>query len=395
MPLTGSFTTNIQNQILDTLAGNHMIDGPLDGLELGLFTADPGEAGSLTDELSGSGYARTKFSVGNAATISSGVGEINNTLQINFPTASGAWSNIGFAAVFQSKSYTRSIVGETNSLERDTSGNNISNTRMMIPAAHCTAVHAASVTSQTTEQPDQQISAGGTHTVITYDGSDATLYAAEPYSGNSTNFVRMISGPLSGVCFDIVGEGTNTLTLDSHFKHCEENIVGHKMEVRAKLTIAELTGIVHNDTNAYDSTTNLATSGSGFLGGSSSTADRFNIHKSDQTLGIYYCQSAPAFAGDNGIRALGSSASGDAGAVPLPPMELWNHFDQTDDDYCVLTTYQAADWTMTSQHTTGGSHGHVIARLQFEDSSGTATPISVTSGQQLSIAATDLKITLD
>ena len=138
MPLTGSFTSATQNQILDTLAGNHIIDGPLDGLELGLFTGDPGESGSLTNELSGSGYARTKFSVGNAATISSGVGEINNTAQIDFPVASGAWTGIEFAAVMQSKSLTRSIVGTTNSLERDILGTtNISNTRIMIPASYC------------------------------------------------------------------------------------------------------------------------------------------------------------------------------------------------------------------------------------------------------------------
>jgi hypothetical protein len=401
MPLSGSFTTATQNQILDTLAGNNIIDGPLDGLELGLFHSDPGEAGSLTDELqAGSGnspgYARTKFSVDMASTVS-GVGEITNTAQIDFPVASGAWSNIGYAAVFQGKSYTRSIVGRTNSGQFDSSGNAQSYTRLMIPASYCGVLHTATITSQAMEQPDEQISTSGYHWNVTYDGTNSTLFAQD-INNNATNFVRVISGPLSGVCFDLVGEGTNTLLLDAPYVVPEEDIIGSKIQVLGKVTLASLSGIVHNDCASFDSTTQLSPSGI-YGAANSGDGDRVYIHEQNQTMAVMTAMyDTFGFSGGCGWRKTGAASTADAGGCVINPMEIMNHFDQIDDDFANLMTKQDADWTLTSQHWNAIGqklNSPMRARLQFEDSSGTATPISVTSGQQLSIAAGDLKITLD
>jgi hypothetical protein len=391
MPLSGSFTSNFQNAVLDTLSGKGILDAPLDGLKLGLFTSDPGESGGTSSELTGNGYARTAFSVGSAATNGSYQGEISNSAQIDFPAATGTWSGITHAAVFQTKSLTRSIVGLTNSNEVDAQGNGQSDTRLLLPASHSTLVDTRTVTSQTTVDPDSSDGSGDSHVLITYNGSDASFYATD-LNGNATNFVRFKTGPLAGVCFDLVAEGTNTITLDSHFKYTAEDIINQDVEVRAKVTLASLSGIVHNDANAFDANS-YAVSGSGFKGGSTSTCDRIYVHDSTQSVSILNCQHDPVgFTGGNGWRKSGASASADAGGAVLPPMELWNHFDQTDDDYCVLRTKQTADWTLTSQLSTTDD---LVVRLAFEDSGGNAQTLSVTSGQNLQIASGDLKITLD
>ena len=60
MALTAAFTTPFQQYILDALAGKDRLD-PFEGLELGLFTDDPGEAGTnppSNEQTAINGYAR-------------------------------------------------------------------------------------------------------------------------------------------------------------------------------------------------------------------------------------------------------------------------------------------------------------------------------------------------
>lgn len=392
MALSGSFTSSWQQRVLDALANNNIVDAALDGLKVGLFTADPGEAGSISNEISGNGYARQALTFGAATNNASNHAEVANTNALAFAASGGAWSGITHAGVFRTKSLTRSIVGVTNANETDQSNNAVSYTKLIIPSSHCSTVATLTITGFDVVDRDGSDSATDVHSVLTYSGSNATYYTQETNGGsNATNFIRIKTGPLAGICYDLIGEGTNTLTLDSYYKFTNEDILNQKVEVMAKVTLAELSGIVHNSSTTYDSN-GYAASGSGFFGGSTSTGDRIYIHGADQTVHYYYAQIAPTFAGDNGWRKAGISAAADAGGVVIPPAELWPHTDQTSDDYCMLDTRQTADWTLTSQVSTTDE---MVARFQFEDGSGNAQTHNVADGDQLNISAGDLKLSLN
>jgi len=399
MALTGSFTTAFQNKLLDALASNDVLDTCLDGLKLGLYTSDPGEDGTSGTEVSGGNYSRQSFTVGAATedtSVTPSVGKISNAAAINFAANGAAWNGIEYAAIFRTKSLTRSIVGITNASEVNASGDSVSYNKIIIPASHCSTVATLTITGF-----DVVDRAGGDgvadwHSTLTYSGSNATYYteesngAAANSAQNSTNFIRVKTGPLAGICYDIVGEGTNTITIDSYYKFLDEDILNQQVEVMAKVTLADLSGIVHNSSTTLDSN-GYAASGSGFLSGSSSTADRFYIHNTLQTAVVYYLQNAPVFAGDVGWRQLGVAASADAGGAVIPPAELWPHTDQTTDDYCMLDTRQTADWTLTSQVSTTDE---LVARLRAVDGSGNNATLNVADGSSLEISAGDLKLTL-
>lgn len=63
-------------------------------VHVGLFTADPGEAGSLTNEVTGGSYARVAVAFG----APSG-GTCANTGILTFPTATAAWGTVTHAAI--------------------------------------------------------------------------------------------------------------------------------------------------------------------------------------------------------------------------------------------------------------------------------------------------------
>lgn len=70
-----------------------LLDTSLDGTYLALFTADPGEGGSLTNEVSGGAYAR-QSAAWNAASTTSNTTTKVPTGDITFPTASADWGAI-------------------------------------------------------------------------------------------------------------------------------------------------------------------------------------------------------------------------------------------------------------------------------------------------------------
>lgn len=81
-----------------------LLDSSLDGTYLALFTADPTEAGTLTNEVSGGSYARQALTFNAAATDGS-----NNTTKVlsgdvAFPTASADWGAVTYVAIMSAVS---------------------------------------------------------------------------------------------------------------------------------------------------------------------------------------------------------------------------------------------------------------------------------------------------
>ena len=241
MALSGSFTSSWQQRVLDALANNNVVDTALDGLKVGLFTADPGEAGSTSNEITGNGYARQALTFGDATNNASNHAEVASTNALAFAASGGAWSGITHAGVFRTKSLTRSIVGVTNANETDQSNNAVSYTKLIIPSSHCSTVATLTITGF--DVLDRAGGDGATdwHSTITYSGSNATYYTEESNGAaansgqNSTNFIRIKTGPLAGMCYDIVGEGTNTITLDSYYKFLDEDILNQQVLILHKV----------------------------------------------------------------------------------------------------------------------------------------------------------------
>jgi len=59
-----------------------------------LFTADPTEAGLLTNEVTGGSYARQPITWGTIA-----AGSVSNSVAVSFPTASGSWGTVTHMAI--------------------------------------------------------------------------------------------------------------------------------------------------------------------------------------------------------------------------------------------------------------------------------------------------------
>jgi hypothetical protein len=60
----------------------------------GLFTADPTETGSLTNEVSGVSYARQAITWGTIA-----AGTVANSVAVTFPVAGGSWGTITYVGI--------------------------------------------------------------------------------------------------------------------------------------------------------------------------------------------------------------------------------------------------------------------------------------------------------
>jgi hypothetical protein len=87
-----SFSNYLENKVLDHVFGGVSYTAPAT-LYVALFTSDPGETGSGT-EVSGGSYARqtVTFTVtGNQA---------SNTAAVEFPTATGSWGTVTYAAIY-------------------------------------------------------------------------------------------------------------------------------------------------------------------------------------------------------------------------------------------------------------------------------------------------------
>jgi hypothetical protein len=91
-----SFSNYLENKVLLHVFGATAYTAP-STLYVALFTSDPGETGSGT-EVSGGSYARQTITftvTGNQA---------SNTSAVEFPTATGSWGTITYAAVYDALS---------------------------------------------------------------------------------------------------------------------------------------------------------------------------------------------------------------------------------------------------------------------------------------------------
>ena len=380
MPLSGSFTQSFQQLVLDALGQRTVFDPAIDGLKLALFTADPGEGASTSNEISGGGYTRQSVVLGDATNNASNHGEIANTAAISFAASGASWSGITHAGLFKSKSFTRTIPSAASAY-----------TKLNIPASHCALSATRTVTDSTIDANSDTV-LNVTNTAGTYNGTDLL--------GNSIYFVRVKTGPLAGMCFEVAGDGTNTIELQNHYKFPAEEINGQQIEIREKPTVSQFFGTP----STYVTGNASETLSSGLIAGSSSVADELRIVNSSQSHVSLYPSHAPAFAGGDGWRVSGST---DYNATRLFPMEVIAQWDQTNatetDDYLILRNSadssvetsrggSSGTYTITSQLSTTDE---MLARFQFEDSGGNAQTLNVADGSSLDVAIGDLKLTLN
>lgn len=91
-----SFSNYLENKVLDHVFGGVAYTAPAT-LYVGLFTTDPGEAGTGT-EVSGGSYARQTI----AFTVTGN--QASNTAAVEFPTATASWGTITYAAIYDALS---------------------------------------------------------------------------------------------------------------------------------------------------------------------------------------------------------------------------------------------------------------------------------------------------
>ena len=80
-----------ENDVLDGISGVTSLFSAT--MAVALFTADPTDTGSVTNEMSGNGYAR-KLLAGLFSTATGTAGSVSNTSQIDFATATGDWAEV-------------------------------------------------------------------------------------------------------------------------------------------------------------------------------------------------------------------------------------------------------------------------------------------------------------
>lgn len=91
-----SFSNYLENKVLLHVFGATAYTAP-STLYVALFTSDPGETGSGA-EVSGGSYARQTI----AFTVTGN--QASNTAAVEFPTATGSWGTITYAAVYDALS---------------------------------------------------------------------------------------------------------------------------------------------------------------------------------------------------------------------------------------------------------------------------------------------------
>lgn len=99
-----SFTNTFENHVMDYVFTSTSVTRPT-AWYIGLFTADPTDAGTQTSEVSGNGYART------AVTFSVTADTATNSAAVEFPAASGGnWGTITHIGVLTASSAGDMIV---------------------------------------------------------------------------------------------------------------------------------------------------------------------------------------------------------------------------------------------------------------------------------------------
>ena len=92
----GSFSDYAEDALLDHLVGKSSLTMPTSFIALS--TADPTDDGSGMAEPSGNNYARVETSASDWDSASGGA--TANAAAISFPTASGSWGTISYAALY-------------------------------------------------------------------------------------------------------------------------------------------------------------------------------------------------------------------------------------------------------------------------------------------------------
>lgn len=87
-----NLTDGYEIELLNGLTGETPLTTPTT-VYLALFTADPTDTGSVTNELTGGAYARTALT-GAFPTATGTAGTVANDVQIDFPTATADWSQV-------------------------------------------------------------------------------------------------------------------------------------------------------------------------------------------------------------------------------------------------------------------------------------------------------------
>lgn len=96
--MAANFTDYAENAVLDHVFGKTALTLPT--AYLALFTADPTDAGVLTNEVTdANAYARVEITT-EMGTSSGGV--INNTAEIAFTQASGSWGTVTYIGIMDS-----------------------------------------------------------------------------------------------------------------------------------------------------------------------------------------------------------------------------------------------------------------------------------------------------
>lgn len=99
-----SFTNTYENHVMDYVFTADSVTRPT-AWYIGLFTADPTDAGTQTSEVSGNGYART------SVTFSVTADTATNSAAVEFPAASGGnWGTITHIGVLTASSAGDMIV---------------------------------------------------------------------------------------------------------------------------------------------------------------------------------------------------------------------------------------------------------------------------------------------
>jgi hypothetical protein len=99
-----SFTNTYENHVMDYVFTSTSVTRPT-AWYIGLFTADPTDAGTQTSEVSGNGYART------SVTFSVTADTATNSAAVEFPAASGGnWGTITHIGVLTASSAGDMIV---------------------------------------------------------------------------------------------------------------------------------------------------------------------------------------------------------------------------------------------------------------------------------------------
>lgn len=89
-----SLSDSYETLVGDALLRGQSLTGPTT-VYVGLFTADPTDAGSLANEVSGNAYARQAVTFGTA----SPDGTFTSDADVTFPVATGSWGTITHIAL--------------------------------------------------------------------------------------------------------------------------------------------------------------------------------------------------------------------------------------------------------------------------------------------------------